>query len=184
MKVYSSDAFQEVKIIEPDVYEDDRGLFFESFNQLRYGAENINEPFVQDNLSRSKKGVLRGLHFQSKNAQGKLVQVFRGKVFDVVVDIRQGSSTFKKWFGLELSEENKKQLWVPPGFAHGFLVLSDVADFSYKVTDFYSPQDEHTLLWNDSEIGIDWPLKAPVLSRKDAEGQSLSELASCLPKLF
>ncbi|MCA1929388.1 dTDP-4-dehydrorhamnose 3,5-epimerase [Rheinheimera sp.] len=164
-------------IIEPKVFGDDRGFFLESFHQQRYQQETgITQLFVQDNHSRSAKGVLRGLHFQKTRPQGKLVRVVRGEVYDVAVDIRPGSPTFGQWEGVILSEENKRQFWVSPGFAHGFQVLSDFADFEYKCTDYYFPQDEGCLAWNDPQLAIDWPIKAPLLSAKDANAGTLSEL--------
>lgn len=171
-------AIPEVILIAPKVFGDNRGFFFESFNHQQF-EEAIGRPvkFIQDNHSRSAKGVLRGLHYQLRNPQGKLVRVVQGEVFDVAVDVRLSSPTFGQWVGAILSEENKHQLWVPEGFAHGFLVLSDSADFLYKVTDIYSPEYERCLAWNDSDIGIDWPLTtAPVLSQKDQIGKPLQEL--------
>lgn len=168
-----------LKVIEPKVFGDERGYFFESYNYNDYAAAGITEQFVQDNQSASKKGVLRGLHFQKEFPQGKLVRVIRGEVFDVAVDLREGSDTYGKWFGVILSEENKKQFFVPKGFAHGFLVLSDYAEFAYKCTDFYHPNDEGGLLWNDPEIGIEWPLQEGVeltLSEKDAKWPGIKEL--------
>jgi len=159
-----------VLLVKPKLYGDSRGFFMETFNEGQYSEQGIPEDgarLVQDNYSRSARGVLRGLHFQRKFPQGKLVQVVNGAVFDVAVDIRPGSSTFGKWVGMELSEDNRHQLWVPPGFAHGFCVLSEVADFQYKCTDFYHPEDEGGIIWNDSEIGIEWPLENPLLSAKD-----------------
>lgn len=148
-----------VVFIEPKVFGDERGFFLETFQDQRYlEMAGIDLPFVQDNHSRSRKGVLRGLHFQRKKPQGKLVRVVRGVVFDVAVDIRSGSPTFGKWEGVILSEENKRQFWVPPGMAHGFLVLSDFADFEYKCTDYYDASDEGSLIWNDPDVGIDWPV--------------------------
>ena len=144
-------------IIEPKVYEDSRGYFMEIYNQRDMEAAGMNMVFVQDNQSMSVKGVLRGLHYQKEHPQGKLLRVVRGRVFDVAVDLRSGSKTYGQWYGVELSEENKKQFYVPEGFAHGFLVLSDVAEFCYKVTDFYHPGDEGGLAWNDPELGIVWP---------------------------
>ena len=146
-----------LKVIEPTVFGDSRGYFFESYNYKDYKAAGIPEVFVQDNQSASKKGVLRGLHFQKEFPQDKLVRVIRGEVFDVAVDLREGSATYGKWYGVVLSEENKKQFFIPKGFAHGFLVLSDYADFAYKCTDFYHPNDEGGLLYNDPDIGIEWP---------------------------
>jgi dTDP-4-dehydrorhamnose 3,5-epimerase len=176
MKVIQTDV-QDVMIIEPKVFGDERGFFLETFQADRYRElAGINLEFVQDNHSRSSKGVLRGLHFQKSNPQGKLVRVVRGEVFDVAVDIRKNSPTFGKWAGVILSEENKKQFWVPPGLAHGFVTLSDTADFEYKCTDYYDPTDEGCLMWNDSDIGIDWPINSPSLSEKDAKGNSFQEL--------
>jgi dTDP-4-dehydrorhamnose 3,5-epimerase len=146
-----------LKVIEPTVFGDSRGYFFESYNYNDYKAAGIPEVFVQDNQSASKKGVLRGLHFQKEFPQDKLVRVIRGEVFDVAVDLREGSATYGKWYGVVLSEENKKQFFIPKGFAHGFLVLSDYAEFAYKCTDFYHPNDEGGLLYNDPDIGIEWP---------------------------
>ena len=170
-------AIPDVLIIEPKVFGDERGFFFESFNQKAFNvATGLDVTFMQDNHSRSAKGVLRGLHYQVQQPQGKLVRVVRGAVFDVAVDIRQGSATFGKWVGAELSEENHKQLWVPAGLAHGFLVLSESADFLYKTTDYYAPQHERCIAWNDSSIGIDWPAGIqPLLSVKDQNGKRLEE---------
>lgn len=144
-------------VIEPAVHGDDRGYFMETYNQQDMAEHGLNMVFVQDNQSRSRKGVLRGLHTQKQHPQGKLVRVIRGRVFDVAVDLRPGSDSYGKWYGVELSEENKKQFYVPEGFAHGFLVLSDVAEFCYKVTDFYHPEDEVGIAWNDPDIGVQWP---------------------------
>jgi dTDP-4-dehydrorhamnose 3,5-epimerase len=164
-------------VIEPEVFEDERGFFLETYNSSKYLKEaGINEKFVQDNHSRSSKNVLRGLHFQKNNPQGKLVRVSLGSVFDVVVDIRQNSPTFSNWMGIYLSEENKKQVWVPPGFAHGFLVLSDNADFVYKCTDYYDPNNEFSILWDDPDIGIKWPSNHVILSKKDQNGLRFSEI--------
>jgi dTDP-4-dehydrorhamnose 3,5-epimerase len=161
-------------IIEPKVFGDERGFFLETFQAERYTSEaGITLPFVQDNHSRSSKSVLRGLHFQKTKPQGKLVRVVRGQVYDVAVDIRKGSLTYGQWEGLILSEENKTQLWVPPGFAHGFVVLSDTADFEYKCTDYYDPSDEGSILWNDPDLDISWPVESPVLSNKDANASRL-----------
>lgn len=166
----------DVVILEPEVFGDSRGFFTESYNASKFlEATGIKVDFVQDNHSRSARGVLRGLHYQIQNAQGKLVRVVQGTVFDVAVDIRKSSATFGKWIGVELSDANHRQLWVPPGFAHGFLVLSETADFLYKTTDYYAPQHERSIVWNDAEIGIDWPKGVePKLSAKDAQGLSLS----------
>lgn len=171
----------EVKIIEPKVFGDERGFFLETFQAKRYRDDaGIKLDFVQDNYSRSSKGVLRGLHFQKKNPQGKLVRVVRGEVYDVAVDIRCQSPTFGRWVGAVLSEQNKRQFWVPPGFAHGFLVLSDCADFEYKCTDYYDPSDEGCLLWNDASLAIDWPIDTPLLSNKDQAGMSFETLKASL----
>lgn len=157
-----------VLLIKPQVFGDERGYFVETWQKECYEAAGINLPFVQDNHSKSTKGILRGLHFQKQHPQGKLVMVSLGEVFDVAVDIRKGSPTFGKWFGAILNQENQNQLWIPPGMAHGFVVLSDVAHFHYKCTDFYHPGDEGSIRWNDPTIGIDWPYKEePVLSAKD-----------------
>lgn len=157
-----------VLLIKPQVFGDQRGYFVETWQKERYEAAGINLPFVQDNHSKSTKGILRGLHFQKQHPQGKLVMVSLGEVLDVAVDIRKGSPTFGKWFGAILNQENQNQLWIPPGMAHGFVVLSDVAHFHYKCTDFYHPGDEGSIRWNDPTIGIDWPYKKePVLSAKD-----------------
>jgi dTDP-4-dehydrorhamnose 3,5-epimerase len=164
-------------IIEPIVFGDDRGFFLEIFQVERYShLAGINLPFVQDNHSRSSRGVLRGLHFQKTKPQGKLVRVVRGEVYDVALDVRKGSPTFGQWEGVILSEENKKQFWLPPGFAHGFLVLSDTADFEYKCTDYYDPSDEGCVLWNDPDLDIPWPLADPILSSKDASADRLVDL--------
>ncbi len=156
-------------IIEPKVFGDERGFFLETFQLSRYkDLAGISDSFVQDNHSRSSKNVLRGLHYQKTKPQGKLVRVVRGEVYDVAVDIRQDSPSYGQWEGVILSEENKKQLWVPPGFAHGFVVLSDIADFEYKCTDYYDPTDEGSLLWNDPDLDVSWPVADPILSKKDA----------------
>jgi dTDP-4-dehydrorhamnose 3,5-epimerase len=169
-------ALSEVLVLEPKVFGDARGFFFESFNQRAFdAATGTAHQFVQDNHSRSSQGVLRGLHYQIQQPQGKLVRVARGSVFDVAVDIRRGSATFGRWVGVELSEDNQRQLWVPPGFAHGFLVLSASADFLYKTTDYYAPEHERCIAWNDATLAIDWPLAGaqPQVSAKDAQGLSL-----------
>jgi dTDP-4-dehydrorhamnose 3,5-epimerase len=172
-----------VLILEPRVFGDARGFFFESFNARAFReATGLSVDFVQDNHSRSTRGVLRGLHYQIEQAQGKLVRVVSGRVFDVAVDIRRGSPTFGRWTGVELSEENQRLFWIPPGFAHGFVVLSASADFLYKATDYYAPQHERCILWNDPAIGIDWRFDdEPLLSGKDREGKLLS--AADLPSL-
>lgn len=167
----------EVLILEPRVFGDERGLFFESFNAHQFQkATGLDVTFVQDNHSRSARGVLRGLHYQIQQTQGKLVRVTQGSVFDVAVDIRKSSPTFGQWVGVELSAENYRQCWIPPGFPHGFLVLSETADFLYKTTDYYAPEYEHCIRWDDPAIDIKWPLSAaPELSAKDAAGRLLSE---------
>lgn len=176
MEVISTNI-ADVKIIKPKVFGDERGFFLETFEQKRYQEMlGIELNFVQDNHSRSQKDVLRGLHFQKENPQGKLVRVVRGEVFDVAVDIRKGSPTYGKWVGVTLTEENKTQLWIPPGFAHGFVVLSDIADFEYKCTNYYDPKSEECLLWNDPTVNISWPISNPLLSTKDKLGKTLQEL--------
>ena len=170
-------AIPEVVLLEPDVFGDDRGFFYESFNQAQFETA-IGKPvtFVQDNHSRSAKGVLRGLHYQIKQPQGKLVRVVQGEVFDVAVDIRKLSPTFGQWVGEILSADNKRQLWVPPGFAHGFVVISDMAEFLYKTTDYYAPQFERCIVWNDANLAIDWSFKGtPSLSGKDAQGKAFED---------
>ena len=179
MKIIAT-AIPDVLIIEPRVFGDARGFFFESFNQQAFrAATGLDVAFVQDNHSRSAQGVLRGLHYQIEQPQGKLVRVARGAVFDVAVDLRQASSTFGQWVGVELSEENHRQLWVPAGFGHGFLTLSETADFLYKTTDYYAPEHERCLAWNDPAIGIEWPLRSaqPQLSAKDQLGKLLADAA-------
>jgi dTDP-4-dehydrorhamnose 3,5-epimerase len=164
-------------VLEPKVFGDDRGFFFESFNAKRFGElTGFTGEFVQDNHSRSSKGVLRGLHYQIQQAQGKLVRATAGSVFDVAVDIRKSSPTFGQWFGIELSAENKRQVWIPPGFAHGFVVTSDSAEFLYKTTDYWAPEHERAILWNDPAIGIEWPAleAAPLLSGKDQAASLLA----------
>ncbi|QBQ98365.1 dTDP-4-dehydrorhamnose 3,5-epimerase [Paraburkholderia pallida] len=170
-------ALPEVKIIEPKVFGDARGFFYESFNGREF--EELVEAgveFVQDNHSRSAKGVLRGLHYQVQHAQGKLVRVVEGEVFDVAVDIRRSSPNFGKWVGVHLSAENHRQLWVPPGFAHGFVVISESAQFLYKTTDYWFPEHERSIVWNDPAIGIEWPIDfEPLLAAKDAAGKRLAD---------
>ena len=170
-------AIPDLLILEPKVFADDRGFFFESFNQQTFQKlTGIKANFVQDNHSKSAANVLRGLHYQIEQAQGKLVRVTAGEVFDVAVDIRRQSATFGKWVGVHLSAENKRQLWVPSGFAHGFIVLKDNTEFLYKTTDYYAPQHERCIRWDDPAIGIDWPIsQAPILSGKDQLGLALSE---------
>ena len=165
-----------VMILEPKVFGDARGFFLETWNRARYEQAGIAADFVQDNLSFSGKRTLRGLHFQNPNAQGKLVQVIQGEVYDVAVDIRQGSPTFGKWVGITLSAENSRQLFIPAGFAHGFCVTSESALFSYKCTDFYNPKAEVSIIWNDPDIGIDWPVMEPELSENDRLADRLSQL--------
>ena len=170
-------AIAEVLILESKVFGDARGFFFESFNARDFAqATGLEVDFVQDNHSKSSRGVLRGLHYQIRHPQGKLVRVVQGEVFDVVVDLRQSSPTFGQWVGERLSADNKKQLWIPPGFAHGFVVLSESAEFLYKTTDYWYPEHERSLLWNDPAIGIDWPLDAqPLLAAKDAAAALLRD---------
>ncbi|MEH3023285.1 MAG: dTDP-4-dehydrorhamnose 3,5-epimerase [Pseudomonas oryzihabitans] len=176
MQVFDT-AIPDVKLIEPKVFGDDRGFFLESFQAERYAEQaGITLAFVQDNHSRSARNVLRGLHFQRSKPQGKLVRVVRGEVLDVAVDIRRGSPTFGNVVAEILSEENKRQLWIPPGLAHGFVVLSETADFEYKCTDYYDPSDEGSLIWNDPDLNIDWRVTDPILSAKDAQGLRLAEL--------
>ena len=172
---------KDLYIIEPTVFKDHRGFFMESWNEREFKGIGLNVKFVQDNHSRSKKGVLRGLHFQNPRPQGKLVRVVRGAVFDVAVDLRQGSPTFGKWYGVILSDENHRMLYIPEGFAHGFLVLSDEADFFYKCTDFYYSEYDAGILWDDPDIGINWPfeeygIKEPILSEKDRKLPRLCEI--------
>lgn len=170
-------AFPDIKLISPQVFADERGCFMETFRAQRYTQlPGQNGPFVQDNFSRSVRGVLRGLHFQHPNGQGKLLRVVQGSVYDVTVDVRPGSPTFGQWQALTLSEENPQQLWIPPGYAHGFLVLSEQALVDYKCTAYYDPASEACLRWNDPNLGIDWPCDAPQLSGKDAQGKTLKEL--------
>ncbi|MDF2181415.1 dTDP-4-dehydrorhamnose 3,5-epimerase [Neptuniibacter sp. CAU 1671] len=167
-----------VLILEPQVFGDHRGFFKETFQVQRYRDAGIELPFVQDNHSRSEKGVLRGLHLQKSRPQGKLVSCSRGAVYDVAVDVDPRSATFGRYVGVELSDENHLQLWIPPGYAHGFCVLSEVADFQYKCTEFYYPEDEGGLIWNDPDVGIDWPLLKPALSQKDQTLPTLKQLAA------
>jgi len=168
-------------VVEPAIHGDDRGYFMETYNQNDFKEHGLNMTFVQDNQSKSTKGVLRGLHFQIKHPQGKLVRVIRGEVFDVAVDLRKKSKTFGQWYGVILSEQNKKQFYIPGGFAHGFLVLSEEAEFCYKVTDFYHPNDEGGLFWSDPEIGVEWPLPEGftkddlILSEKDTKWNGITE---------
>ena len=177
-------AIPDVKLVEPATWRDSRGYFFESFRSDRYGAAGITGPFVQDNQSFSRRGVLRGLHYQwPDNVQGKLVSVALGAVWDVAVDIRRGSPTFGKWVAAELSSDNHHQLWIPPGFAHGFAVLSEEALVTYKCTAFYSPHDEVSIRWNDPSLDVHWPLSQPLVSDKDARAPLLSALPpDCIPQ--
>lgn len=170
-------ALPGVLILEPKVFGDDRGFFFESYNQRDFReSTGLDVQFVQDNHSKSSQGVLRGLHYQIQHPQGKLVRVTQGKVFDVAVDLRRSSPHFGKWVGVELSADNKRQLWIPPGFAHGFLVTSDSAEFLYKTTDYWYPEHERSLLWNDPDVGLEWPITlAPKLAAKDAAGTPLAQ---------
>jgi dTDP-4-dehydrorhamnose 3,5-epimerase len=169
-----------VLVLEPRVFKDDRGYFVETFQLERYREAGITQPFVQDNSSHSIKGTLRGMHFQEPRGQGKLVACTRGAVWDAVIDIRKGSPTFGRWFGVELSAETARQIWVPVGFAHGFCVLSDTADVTYKCTDYYAPGTERSVLWNDPDVGIQWPVEKPLLSPKDAVAPKLKD-APVLP---
>jgi len=175
-------SIPDVLLIEPDVFGDARGFFLESWHARKFAEQGLDVVFVQDNHSRSSRGVLRGLHYQLQQPQGKLVRVVCGSVFDVAVDIRKGSPTFGQWAGAELSGDNHRQLYVPPGFAHGFCVLSESADFLYKCTDYYAPQDEHGIRWNDPDIGIDWPGEDFTISDKDAGNGLLRELDDKLPR--
>ena len=180
MKITST-SIPDVLIIEPDVFGDERGFFMESWHYKKYSEQGLNVEFVQDNYSRSRKGVLRGLHYQLRQPQGKLVRVTSGVVFDVAVDIRKGSPSYGKWVGIELSSDNFKQFYVPPGFAHGFYVLSETADLFYKCTDYYAPEYEHGILWNDADIGIDWPGDNFKVSEKDARNRNFKDLVDLLP---
>ena len=171
-------AIPDVLVIEPRVFRDERGFFLETFQARKYAAAGVHAPLVQDNHSGSRRGVLRGLHYQVRCPQGKLVSVIAGEVFDVAVDLRRSSPTFGKWVGMTLSAEARRQVWIPPGFAHGFYTVSEWAEVCYKVTDFYNPECERTLLWNDPAVGVRWPLERgePLLSPKDARGLPLAEL--------
>lgn len=173
---FTKTSLPEVLIIAPQVFNDGRGFFLETFHHGKYAECGIDRPFVQDNHSHSQRGALRGLHYQLGHAQGKLVYVVTGEIFDVAVDIRKGSPTFGQWVGVTLSAENKHQIYVPEGFAHGFCVLSETADVMYKCTDIYSPEDEGGVLWSDSGIGIEWPINDPILSEKDGRYPKLSEV--------
>ena len=176
-------SLEGVMILEPRVFRDERGFFLETYNCGALAGTPLDTPFLQDNHSRSSKGVVRGLHYQLRNPQGKLVHVARGSIFDVAVDIRVGSSTFGHWTGVELSDENLRSLWIPPGFAHGFCVLSETADVIYKCTTLYDAADDHGVAWNDSRIGIEWPAENPIVSRKDMEWGELSESRADLPRI-
>ena len=175
MKLLTCDI-QGLLIIEPDVFGDARGFFMESWNRQRYRAAGLDVDFVQDNISFSRRGILRGLHFQNPRPQGKLIQALQGEVFDVAVDIRRGSPTFGRWHGLVLSSENKRQFYIPPGFAHGFEVLSETALFHYKCTEFYSPKDEVAIHWNDPQIAIQWNIREPLVSAKDGQAPRLADI--------
>ncbi len=169
----SATPIEGLLLIEPRIFTDRRGYFMETYNRAKYFEAGIKKDFVQDNFSHSTAGVLRGMHYQLNQPQAKLVYVMHGEVFDAVIDIRKGSPTFGKWYGVVLSAENRRQLYIPEGFAHGFCVLSKEVDFVYKCSDFYSPGDEHGILWSDIDVGIDWPVKTPVLSDKDREYKPL-----------
>jgi dTDP-4-dehydrorhamnose 3,5-epimerase len=177
-------ALEDVLVVEPDVHSDDRGHFFEAWHRLRYAETGLPTDFVQDNFSFSRRGVLRGMHFQHPAAQGKLVFALEGEVYDVAVDIRVGSPTFGRWVGLTLSGQNRRQVWIPAGFAHGFCVTSDTALVGYKCTNFYAPGSEGCLIWNDADVAIRWPVSGPIVSAKDRAGRSLQELkrAQTLPR--
>ena len=170
-----------IMLIEPDVHEDRRGYFIELYHQDRYAKAGLHARFVQDNFSRSVHTTLRGLHYQRRHPQGKLVMVMEGTVFDVAVDVRRGSPSLGKWYGVELSAENKRQLYVPPGFAHGYCVVSETAAVMYKCTDFYVPEDERGIIWNDPALGISWPVATPLLSAKDQSFATLAESGTELP---
>ena len=180
MKIIKTEI-PDVVIIEPRLFGDQRGFFLEAFQSVRYAEAGIKAAFVQDNLSRSVRGVLRGLHIQNPKSQGKLVTVLRGRVLDVAVDVRTGSPTFSRHVAVELTEDNRRQLWVPRGFAHGFLVLSESADFFYKCDEYYSPDDETVIRWDDPALGIEWGIESPTISARDAGGRPLAETAS-LPR--
>ena len=181
---FTKTAFPDVFLIKPDVFRDTRGFFMETYNQKKYAEGGIDQVFVQDNYSHSRYGILRGLHYQLKNAQGKLVFVITGEIFDVVVDIRIGSPRFGQLFGTHLSAENRRQIFVPEGYAHGFIVLSKSADVIYKCTNFHTPGDEYGIFWADTTIGIDWPIRNPVLSDKDSKNPQLEEIPEALLPVF
>ncbi len=168
-----------VLVLEPEVFSDIRGFFLETYNEKTYAAAGITERFVQDNQSRSRRGVLRGLHYQVGNPQGKLIRVLQGEIYDLAVDIRPGSRSFGKWAAIHINAEEQKTIWIPKGFAHGFYTLSESADVAYKVTEFYAPREERTLLWNDPELAIPWPLRGdPIVSEKDRAGHPLRDIAT------
>ncbi len=173
---FSRLSLPDVICVEPKIFRDDRGHFLENYHRTRFAEAGISAEFVQDNQSFSRRDTLRGLHYQCPNGQGKLVGVAFGTVFDVAVDVRRHAPTFGVWTGMEISAENHRMLWIPPGFAHGFCVLSETAVFAYKCTDFYAPESEHTVLWNDPDIGIDWPVANPIVSPKDQKGLALHEI--------
>jgi len=175
MYLTPSPTLPEVIIVEPELFQDDRGFFLEMYHQKKFHGAGIKDSFVQDNRSRSRRGTIRGLHYQFGKPQGKLIWALSGEVFDVAVDIRKGSPLFGQWFGITLSGENKKGLYVPPDFAHGFCVLSEEAEFFYKCSDFYAPEDERCIRWNDPDLAIDWPVENPVISEKDANAPLLGE---------
>ncbi len=177
MKIITT-SIEGILIIEPRTFKDNRGFFMETYNQNRYNASGINTTFVQDNLSYSLKNTVRGLHFQIKHPQAKLIQVISGEIFDVAVDLRPGSNTFGKWTGIRLSDKNRRQMFIPENFAHGFCVLSKFALFYYKCSDFYVPDDEGGIIWSDPDIGIEWPVKNPIISKKDTQYQKLSALTA------
>lgn len=181
---FNTTSLPGVILIEPQVFEDPRGFFVETFHKKKYAVDGIDRIFVQDNHSHSKQGTLRGLHYQLRHAQGKLICVVAGEVFDVAVDIRCGAPTFGKWSGTYISAENKRQLYIPEGFAHGFSVLSETADVIYKCTDFYTPGDEYGIFWADPTIDIDWKIESPVLSKKDSQNPELSQVAKELLPVY
>ena len=181
---FNTTSLPGVILIEPQVFEDPRGFFMETFHKKKYAVEGIDRVFVQDNHSHSKQGTLRGLHYQLRHAQGKLIYVVAGEVFDVAVDIRCGAPTFGKWSGTYISAENKRQLYIPEGFAHGFSVLSETADVIYKCTDFYTPGDEYGIFWADPTIDIDWKTESPVLSKRDSQNPELSQVAEELLPVY
>ena len=181
---FNTTSLPGVILIEPQVFEDPRGFFMETFHKKKFAVEGIDRVFVQDNHSHSKRGTLRGLHYQLRHAQGKLIYVVAGEVFDVAVDIRCGAPTFGKWSGTYISAENKRQLYIPEGFAHGFSVLSETADVIYKCTDFYTPGDEYGIFWADPTIDIDWKIESPVLSKKDSQNPELNQVAKELLPVY